>query len=131
MNATTTMTRSLTALLRGVLALAALAAALPALAQSCGIPGRDGPGSLSGVVNTYYPPSGASVNIGPLTGSVALGTARGAAATPAAGDLFVIIQMQCADINSTDTSSYGDGAAGDPAHDPPGAVPVHALPVRA
>jgi uncharacterized repeat protein (TIGR01451 family) len=109
------MTRSLTALLRGVLALAALAAALPALAQSCGIPGRDGPGSLSGVVNTYYPPSGASVNIGPLTGSVALGTARGAAATPAAGDLFVIIQMQCADINSTDTSSYGDGAAGDPA----------------
>ena len=50
-----------------------------------------------------------------MTGSVALGTARGAAATPAAGDLFVIIQMQCADINSTDTSSYGDGAAGDPA----------------
>ena len=43
------------ALLRAALALAALAAPLPALAQSCGIPGRDGPASLTGIVNTYYP----------------------------------------------------------------------------
>jgi len=116
MNATTTMTRSFTRLARALLALAALATAAPAAAQSCGIPGRDGPGSLSGVVNTYYPPSAATVTIGPATGSVALGTPRGAAATAAPGDLFVIIQMQCADINSTDSSSYGDGAAGDPAN---------------
>ncbi len=110
-----TMIGSLSFLARaGVVALALVAAA-PALAQSCGIPGRDGPGSLAGVVNTYYPPSGASVTIGPATSAVALGTARGAAATPAPGDLFVIIQMQCANIDSTDTSSYGDGAAGDPA----------------
>jgi len=81
----------------------------------CATPGRDGSGgTLTGVVNAYYPPS----SIGTLASgstSVALGAASGASTAIAAGDLLLIIQMQGATINSTNTSSYGDGLAGDPA----------------
>jgi uncharacterized repeat protein (TIGR01451 family) len=83
----------------------------------CAMPGKDGAGgTLSGVVNTYYPPA---------TGTVAAGanaiTLSAAAAAPGAqtaigvGDLLLVIQMQGAQINSTNTSSYGDGVPGDPA----------------
>lgn len=83
----------------------------------CAMPGKDGAGgTLSGVVNAYYPPAVGTVAAG--SNSITLG---GAAAAPAAqtpiaiGDLLLIIQMQGAQINSTNTSSYGDGVAGDPA----------------
>jgi uncharacterized repeat protein (TIGR01451 family) len=84
----------------------------------CSTPGKDGAGgTLSGIVNTYFPP-GAAVT-GALAGStsVVLGAAAAspAAQTPIAiGDRLLIIQMQNATINSTNTSSYGDGVAGDP-----------------
>jgi uncharacterized repeat protein (TIGR01451 family) len=81
----------------------------------CATPGRDGAGgSLSGVVNTYFPPTTAGTLAAGST-SVALGTASGAAKAVAAGDLLLIIQMQGAGINSTNTSSYGHGVPGDPA----------------
>lgn len=84
---------------------------------ACASPGRDGAGgTLTGIVNTYFPPATAgtlasaatSVNLGPV--------AAGGAQTPiASGDLLLIIQMQGATINSTNTGSYGDAVPGDPA----------------
>jgi len=80
----------------------------------CGTPGKDGAGgTLTGVVNTYY----AGV------GTPAAGTASLTVTTPSSGsatqigvnDLVLVIQMQGAQINSTNTSSYGDGVSGDPA----------------
>ncbi|MFK8013909.1 MAG: hypothetical protein AB8G17_00535 [Gammaproteobacteria bacterium] len=83
-----------------------------AQAQQCGIPGNDGPAALSGIVNTYWP---GTTNPGAGTSSLTLGSARGASATISAGDLVLVIQMQDANINRDNTSSYGDGAGGDPA----------------
>jgi len=80
----------------------------------CATPGNDGTqGALSGVVDAYYPPT-ASAAAG--TNSIALGpAAAGSAATNiTAGDLVLIIQMQGAQINSTNTTSYGGGIPGNP-----------------
>jgi uncharacterized repeat protein (TIGR01451 family) len=82
----------------------------------CATPGNDGaPGSLSGVVNAYYPPA-ATGTAAAGTNSIALGPAatNGAQTNISAGDLVLIIQMQDAQINSTNTTSYGDGIPGDP-----------------
>jgi len=83
-----------------------------ALAQVCAIPGADGPATVAGgVVNTYFPAL-ASVAAGAT--AVQLGAGRGT--TPiAAGDLVLIIQMQDASLNTSDTDAYGDGASGEPA----------------
>ncbi|MDQ2980450.1 MAG: isopeptide-forming domain-containing fimbrial protein, partial [Acidobacteriota bacterium] len=78
----------------------------------CSTPGKDGPGgTLSGVVNTYYPGT-ASAAAGSTT--IVVGAARGSATTITSGDLLLVIQMQDAAIDSTNTGSYGDGVAGDP-----------------
>ncbi len=78
----------------------------------CATPGNDGAGgTLTGIVNAYYPPTAAG-NLAAGSTSVALGAASGLAHAIAAGDLLLIIQMQDAAINSTNTSSYGSGAAG-------------------
>jgi uncharacterized repeat protein (TIGR01451 family) len=84
---------------------------------ACATPGRDGAGgTLTGVVNAYYPPASAGTLASAST-SVTLGAAAtgGAQTAIAAGDLLLIMQMQDATINATNTSSYGDGLAGDPA----------------
>ena len=82
----------------------------------CATPGKDGAGgTLSGVVNTYYRAS-ANGNLAAGTNSVTLAAALPAAGTPiAVGDLLLIIQLQDALINNTNTSSYGHGVPGDPA----------------
>src|SRR5512139_1303130 len=73
----------------------------------CGIPGKDGPAStLSGVVNTYYP---GTANVTAGSTSIPVGSPVGAATPIQAGDLLLVIQMQGADINSTNTGAYGDG----------------------
>ncbi|MGB2679079.1 MAG: C25 family cysteine peptidase [Candidatus Acidiferrum sp.] len=82
----------------------------------CATPGRDGPGgTLTGIVNAYYPPSSTGTLASAST-SVALGAAAplGAQKAIAAGDLLLIIQMQDATINSSQSGSYGDGVPGDP-----------------
>ncbi|HTZ49047.1 MAG TPA: C25 family cysteine peptidase [Verrucomicrobiae bacterium] len=82
----------------------------------CATPGKDGAGgTLTGVVNAYYPPSGTGTLAAGST-SVALGpaAASGAQKAIAVGDLLLIIQMQAAAINDANTSSYGDGVPGDP-----------------
>ncbi|MEQ1535303.1 MAG: hypothetical protein ABL923_05445 [Burkholderiaceae bacterium] len=88
------------------IALVFLSLSCQAVAQTCGIPGKDGVGSIAGNINTYYAPS---TNVGPGSTSIPLGTPVGAAATPTVGDLFAVIQMQCENIDTTNTSNYGAG----------------------
>ena len=77
----------------------------------CATPGKDGlGGTITGIVNAYYPPTTASLGAGAT--SVTLGAAVGASQAINAGDLLLIIQMQDAAINSTNTSSYGSGLPG-------------------
>jgi len=92
-----------------------------AYAQICGTPGLDGPFDIGGQVNTYYPPA---FNTTLLAGA----TSTMLAAVPAdvvfnggintysanhksieVGDLLLIIQMQDATINSSNSNLYGDG----------------------
>ena len=87
----------------------------PAFADKliCGVPGKDGPASsISGIVNTYYP---GTANVSAGSTSLPVGSPSGAATPIQAGDLLLVIQMQGADINSTNTDAYGNGAAGGPA----------------
>jgi uncharacterized repeat protein (TIGR01451 family) len=83
----------------------------------CAMPGNDGtPGTaLTGIVNTYFAPSSAGTVSAGSTSIALKAAAAGGAQTPiAVGDLVLIIQMQDATINSTNTSSYGAGTPGDP-----------------
>jgi uncharacterized repeat protein (TIGR01451 family) len=80
--------------------------------QACGIPGKDGPLPLTGVVNTYF--SGNS-NVAAGATSISLDAAVGSSNSIAVGDLLLFIQMQGADLNSDNTGAYGDGVANDPA----------------
>ncbi len=66
-------------------------------------------GTLSGPQNTYYPGS-ASVAKGAT--SIPVGTATGAAGTIVNGSLLLVIQMQDASINTTNTVAYGNGSTG-------------------
>lgn len=84
---------------------------------ACATPGKDGAGgTLTGIVNAYYPPA-ATGTLASSSTSVTLGAAAGAPAaqTPISnGDLLLIIQMQGATIDNANTSSYGHGVPGDP-----------------
>lgn len=67
------------------------------------------PTTISTNPDSYYPGLDATVNAGAT--SITLGTSSGP--TPiSSGDMLLVIQMQGAQINSTNTSSYGDGASG-------------------
>jgi uncharacterized repeat protein (TIGR01451 family) len=83
---------------------------------ACATPGRDGAGgTLTGIVNTYFPP-GVTGTLASASTSVQLGAAAAAGSqTPiATGDLLLIIQTQGATLNITNTGAYGDGIPGDP-----------------
>ncbi len=82
-------------------------------AQVCALPGSAGDATISGTVNTYFTPGAGSYDNSSAT--ISLGGQRGAAGSLAEGDLVLVIQMQCANIDSSDSSNYGDGAAGEPA----------------
>jgi hypothetical protein len=77
-------------------------------AALCGTPGRDGSPTISTVVDTYYT---GSANAAAGATSITVGAhATGDAGTAiASGDLLLVIQMQGATLNTTNTSSYGDG----------------------
>ena len=65
---------------------------------------------LTGVLNTYYP-GGASAAAGAT--SITVGTPTGYTTTGISiGSLLLVIQMQGASINATDTVAYGNGANG-------------------
>jgi uncharacterized repeat protein (TIGR01451 family) len=82
-------------------------------AQVCAAPGKDG---TSFSRNSYFPGLGSAA-----AGSSVLsfGSPRldgNASTTPfSVGDLVLVIQMQDALINNTDSAAYGDGLGGDPA----------------
>jgi len=76
-------------------------------AQTCGLSAG---GTLSNVINSYYPGT-ANANAGATFISVgAIDTSTGGASTAiASGDLLLVIQMQDADIDFTNTANYGSG----------------------
>ena len=78
-----------------------------AQAQTCAVPGRDGTAGSSGVVNTYYPPATGSYTA--ASTGIPLGTRNGAAIAVAPGDLVAVVQMQCANLNTSNTANYGAG----------------------
>ncbi|AFZ02866.1 hypothetical protein [Calothrix sp. PCC 6303] len=78
----------------------------------CATPGKDGTATISGIVNTYYPGTG-TVNAGSTSVSIGAINPNGNTTPIAKGDLLLIIQMQDADINSTNTDAYGNGVGGD------------------
>lgn len=78
----------------------------------CATPGQDGTpgGAISGVINTYFP---GTASVGAGATSLPIGVPTGAGTPIQAGDLLLVIQMQGATINSTNTDAYGDGVGGD------------------
>ena len=86
-----------------------LLAAGSSSAAVCATPGKDGPGgTLRGIVNSYYPGVGTAP-----AGNRSIGVgAPGAGPAIASGDLLLVIQIQDASIDSTNSSSYGDGLTG-------------------
>ncbi|MEP7201973.1 MAG: hypothetical protein ABI894_05150, partial [Ilumatobacteraceae bacterium] len=79
-------------------------------APLCATPPLTGTTSVTGVVNTYYPGL-VSITAGTANTTTTVGTSRGAAAALAVGDLVLVMQVQGAQINSTNTDSYGDGVS--------------------
>ncbi|NKI35098.1 DUF11 domain-containing protein [Wenzhouxiangella sp. XN79A] len=81
---------------------------------SCALPGSDGNATgLSGVLNTFWRPSDGIYN--GASGGIALNDRRGQPLPLIEGDLVLVMQMQCADLDFSDTLSYGNGTAGEPA----------------
>jgi hypothetical protein len=85
--------------------LAAAVAPTTVDAQTCGLSAG---GTLSNVINTYYPGT-ANANAGATSISVGAIDPAGASTAIAAGDLLLVIQMQDADIDFTNTTNYGSG----------------------
>jgi uncharacterized repeat protein (TIGR01451 family) len=80
----------------------------PVVSVLCGTSPLTAGGTLTGVVNTYYPGT-ASVSAGSL--SIPIGAANGSG-TIALGTELLVIQMQDADINTSNTVAYGNGSTG-------------------
>jgi uncharacterized repeat protein (TIGR01451 family) len=79
--------------------------------QICARPGTDGPLTAGGTLNSYYAPA-AGITVAPnTTPTISLTNKRGATSSLAAGDLVMVIQMQCANINSSSSSAYGGNTA--------------------
>ncbi|MBL7697380.1 MAG: T9SS type A sorting domain-containing protein [Chitinophagaceae bacterium] len=90
-----------------LLALAVIGLALKSKAQSCP---TAVPVTINTNPNTYYPGLNNPLNAGAT--SISLGAASSGNTQISGGDLLLIIQMQGAQINSANTTSYGDGVAG-------------------
>lgn len=86
-----------------------LLASATCLAGTCGTPGKDGANNnISGVINTYYPGQG-TANASDTFISLGAAATGSSTTTIAPGDLLLVIQMQDATINFTDTAAYGSG----------------------
>ncbi len=78
----------------------------------CAAPGKDGiDDGIVNIVNSYYPAPAVNTTIGQGATSIDVGAidplGNQTSITP--GDLLLIIQMQDADINFSDTTAYGSG----------------------
>jgi uncharacterized repeat protein (TIGR01451 family) len=81
---------------------------LNAQAQTCAAPGKDGPATISGSnvnINTYFQGNG---NLGSGATSLVLGAQTGTA-NVSVGDKLLLVQMQGAEINTSNNNCYGDG----------------------
>ena len=76
-------------------------------AISCAVPGKDGPATPSGIINTYYP-GRLSVLAG--AASIPVGSPSGASTAISSGDMLLVIQMQDADITYSNDSNYGSNS---------------------
>ncbi len=85
-----------------------LLAAPAAWSQTCSIPGNSGNASIATQPNTFFAGTG-----NPLAGatSITVSAGTGTNSPIQAGDLLLIIQMQGADIDATDTNAYGAGTS--------------------
>ena len=85
----------------------------------CAVPGKDGDVSDSGVLNSYFQPNDGTY--GPSSWTIGLDNRRGANEDLEPGDLALVIQMQCAEIDTTNTAAYGgDDGTGRGYSDPDG-----------
>ncbi len=87
-----------------------------ALAQVCAVPQNNGANvstAANQTVNGYFTPANGTYSAGAQP-TITLSGGRGST-TWVAGDMALLIQMQCVDLDRTDTDAYGDGAAGRPA----------------
>src|SRR3977135_856227 len=96
-----------------VLAISVFVAQSPQLViaagRGCVTPGDAGPAAtLTGIVTAYYP-ANASSAAGTTSISVGSAFAAGSQTAIAPGDLLLVIQMQDADINSSNSIAYGQG----------------------
>jgi uncharacterized repeat protein (TIGR01451 family) len=85
----------------------------------CATPGKDGAAPAFStnptIVNAYYPPAATgTLAAGATTVTLGAAAANGAQTAITTGDLLLVIQMQDAAINSTNSSSYGSGIPGVP-----------------
>ncbi|MBF2063678.1 MAG: DUF11 domain-containing protein [Calothrix sp. C42_A2020_038] len=79
----------------------------------CAVPGKDGDYIAGTVqVNTYFAGAGSGANAGST--SITVGSGVGASNSIQPGDLLLIIQMQGAEIDSSNTAAYGDGNSTNP-----------------
>jgi uncharacterized repeat protein (TIGR01451 family) len=77
---------------------------------ACGTPAKNGDGGvLTGTINTYFP---GTTNAAAGAKAITVGASIGSTTPIAIGDLLLVIQMQDAAINSSNTSAYGDGGSG-------------------
>ena len=82
-----------------------------AVAISCaGSTAPTNSGTLTGVINTYYPGNGTAP--AGATSIPVLAATSGGGGGIATGDILLVIQMQGASINASNSSSYGNGASG-------------------
>jgi uncharacterized repeat protein (TIGR01451 family) len=83
---------------------------------ACGTPGKDGSPTITSNPDTYYPSAPAqALAVGATSISVGTGVVGGSTTTPTSivkGDLLLVIQMQGADIDISNSDSYGDGTPG-------------------
>src|SRR5580658_4525183 len=77
-------------------------------AQSC--PSSVTTTTITSFTNTYYPGGQALVSAGST--SIVIGAATYGTTPISIGDVLLIIQMQGAQINSTNASTYGNGVSG-------------------
>ncbi|WP_324675530.1 T9SS type A sorting domain-containing protein [Hymenobacter sp. GOD-10R] len=82
------------------------------IAAACAIPGKDG-NAIGLTINpdAYYP-SITAQTLAAGAKSIQVTAAAGAQTDITAGDLLLVIQMQGADIDNSNSDAYGDGVAG-------------------
>ena len=79
----------------------------------CATPGKDGAGgTITGIVNAYYPPATLAPRSGFDIGSTGSRCIRRRANSYCRRDLLLVIQMQDAQIDAVNTTSYGSGVPG-------------------